>query len=95
MRRFVRSIIPMAITAAVTHFLMFLILGDILFTVACALVGQKWAALPYTLFLFLLQVGAILIVWRVRKPRDSEARRGVRGSDLHPSRRGGGLRGYL
>ena len=75
MRRFVRSIIPMAITAAVTHFLMFLILGDILFTVACALVGQKWAALPYTLFLFLLQVGAILIVWRVRKPRDSEARR--------------------
>ena len=72
MRRFVRSIIPMAITAAVTHFLMFLILGDILFTVACALVGQKWAALPYTLFLFLLQVGAILIVWRVRKPRDSE-----------------------
>lgn len=75
MRRFVKSIIPMAITAAVTHFLMFLILGDILFTVACALVGQKWASLPYTLFLFAVQVGAMLIVWRVRKPRDSEARR--------------------
>lgn len=52
-----------------------MILGDILFIVACALVGQKWAALPYTLFLFAVQVGAILIVWRIRKPRDSEARR--------------------
>ena len=75
MRRFVKAIIPMAVTAAVTHFLMFLILGDILYTVACALVGQKWAALPYTLFLFAVQVGAMMIVWRVRKPRDSEARR--------------------
>lgn len=75
MRRFVKAIIPMAVTAAVTHFLMFLILGDILFTVACAMVGQKWAALPYTLFLFAVQVVAVLIVWRVRKPRDSEARR--------------------
>ena len=65
----------MALTAVVTHFLMFLILGDILFTIACALVGQKWAALPYTLFLFIVQVGAILIVWRIRKPRDAEARR--------------------
>lgn len=75
MKRFVKAIIPMAITAAVTHFLMFLILGDILFTVACAMVGQKWAALPYTLFLFMVQVAAVLIVWRIRKPRDSEARR--------------------
>ncbi len=75
MRRFVKAIIPMAVTAAVTHFLMFLILGDILYTVACAMVGQKWAALPYTLFLFGVQVVAMLVVWRVRKPRDTEARR--------------------
>ena len=75
MRRFVKAIIPMAVTAAVTHFLMYLILGDILYTVACAMVGQKWAALPYTLFLFGVQVAAMLVVWRVRKPRDSEARR--------------------
>ena len=75
MRRFVKAIIPMAVTGAVTHFLVFLILGDILFTVACAMVGQKWAAIPYTLFLFAVQVGAVLIVWRIRKPRDSEARR--------------------
>ncbi len=75
MRRFVKAIIPMAVTAAVTHFVMFLVLGDILFTVACAMVGQKWAALPYTLFLFAVQVGAMLLVWRVRKPRDAEARR--------------------
>ena len=75
MKRFLQAIWPMALTAAVTHFLLFLILGDILFTVACALVGQKWALIPYTLFMFAVQVGATLIVWRVRKPRDSEARR--------------------
>lgn len=75
MRRFVKAIIPMAVTAAVTHFVMFLVLGDILYTVACALVGQKWAAIPYTLFLFAVQVGAMLLVWWVRKPRDSEAKR--------------------
>ncbi len=75
MKQFVKAIIPMAVTAAVTQFVMFLILGDILFTVACALVGQKWAAIPYTLFLFAVQMAAILIVWRVRKPRDAEARR--------------------
>ena len=75
MRRFVQAIWPMALTAAVTHFLLFLILGDILFTVACAMVGQKYAMLPYTLFFFAVQVAAILIVWRIRKPRDSEARR--------------------
>ena len=34
MRRFIKAMIPMAVTAAVTHFLLFLILGDILFTVA-------------------------------------------------------------
>ena len=75
MKRFLQAIWPMALTAAVTHFLLFLILGDILFTVACALVGQKWALIPYTLFFFAVHVGATLIVWRVRKPRDSEARR--------------------
>ena len=75
MKRFIHSIIPMAVTAAVTHFLLFLILGDILFTVACALVGQKWAILPYTLFMFAVEVGAMLLVWRIRKPRDGEARR--------------------
>ena len=75
MKRFIHSIIPMAVTAAVTHFLLFLILGDILFTVACALVGQKWAIIPYTLFMFAVEVGAMLLVWRIRKPRDGEARR--------------------
>ena len=65
----------MAVTAAVTHFLLFLILGDILLTLACALVGEKWAVIPYTLFFFAVQVAAILLVWRIRKPRDSEARR--------------------
>ena len=75
MRRFIKAMIPMAVTAAVTHFLLFLILGDILFTVACAMVGQKYAMIPYTLFFFAVQVAAILIVWRVRKPRDGEARR--------------------
>ena len=75
MRRFIKAMIPMAVTAAVTHFLLFLILGDILFTVACAMVGQKYAMIPYTLFFFAVQVGAILPVWWVRKARDSEARR--------------------
>ena len=75
MRRFVNALWPMALTAAVTHFLLFLILGDILLTVACAMVGQKYAMIPYTLFFFAVQVAAILVVWRVRKPRDSEARR--------------------
>ena len=75
MKRFVNALWPMALTAAVTHFLLFLILGDILLTVACAMVGQKYAMIPYTLFFFAVQVAAILIVWRVRKPRDSEARR--------------------
>jgi hypothetical protein len=75
MRWFVKTIIPMAVTAAVTHVLMFMVLGDILLTVSFAMVGEKWAALPYMFFLFAVQVGAILLVWRVRKPRDSEARR--------------------
>ena len=75
MKAFVKAIIPMAVTAAVTHFLLFLILGDILLTLACALVGEKWAVIPYTLFFFAVQVAAILLVWRIRKPRDSEARR--------------------
>ena len=75
MRRFIKAMIPMAVTAAVTHFLLFLILGDILFTVACAMVGQKYAMIPYTLFFFAVQVGAVLLVWWVRKARDSEARR--------------------
>ena len=86
MKRFVKAIIPMAVTAVVTQFVTSLILGDILFTVACALVGQKWAALPYTLFIFVLQVGATLIVWRVHKPRDAEARReylNLLGSDVY------------
>ena len=75
MRRFLNALWPMALTALMTHFLLFLILGDILFTVACAMVGQKYAMIPYTLFFFAVQVAAILIVWRVRKPRDNEARR--------------------
>ena len=75
MRRFIKAMIPMAVTAATTHILLFMVLGDILLTVSFALVGEKWAALPYMLFLFGVQVGAILPVWWVRKARDSEARR--------------------
>ena len=86
MRRFLNALWPMALTALVTHFLLFLILGDILFTVACAMVGQKYAMIPYTLFFFAVQVAAMLIVWRIRKPRDSEARReylNLLGSDAY------------
>lgn len=75
MRRFVKAVIPMAVTAVVTHIVLFMVLGDILLTVAFGMVGEKWAMIPYTLFFFAAQVGAVLIVWRVRKPRDAEARR--------------------
>ena len=75
MRRFLNALWPMALTAIVTHIMMVMVLGGILFTVASAMVGQKYAMLPYTLFIFAVQVGAVLVVWRVRKPRDAEARR--------------------
>ena len=75
MKRFFKALVPMAFTAFMTHLVLFLILGDILLTVAFALVGEKLAVLPYALFLFATQVGAMMIVWRVRKPRDAEARR--------------------
>ena len=75
MRRFVNALWPMALTAIVTHIVMVMVLGGILFTVASAMVGEKYAMLPYTLFIFAVQVGAVLVVWWVRKPRDAEARR--------------------
>ena len=75
MRRFLNALWPMALTAIVTHIVMVMVLGGILFTVASAMVGEKYAMLPYTLFIFAVQVGAVLVVWWVRKPRDGEARR--------------------
>ena len=75
MKRFVKAVVPMAVTAVVTHVVMFMVLGDILLTVAFSLVGERWAAIPYILLLFGVQVGAVLVVWRGRKARDSEARR--------------------
>ena len=75
MKRFFNALWPMAVAAIVTHIVMVMVLGGILYTVACAMVGQKYAMLPYSLFIFAVQVGAILIVWWVRKPRDAEARR--------------------
>ena len=75
MKRFLKAILPMAVTAVVTHVLMAMILGDILLTVSFALVGETWAILPYAFLLFGVQIGAVLIVWRIRKPRDSVARR--------------------
>lgn len=75
MKRFLKAILPLAVTAVVTHVLMAMILGDILLTVSFALVGETWAILPYAFFLFAVQIGAVMIVWRVRKPRDSAARR--------------------
>ena len=75
MRRFLNALWPMALTAIVTHIVMVMVLGGILFTVASAMVGEKYAMLPYTLFIFAVQVGAVLVVWWVRKPRDAEARR--------------------
>ena len=75
MRRFLNALWPMALTAIVTHIVMVMVLGGILYTVACAMVGEKLAMLPYTLLIFAVQVGAVLVVWWVRKPRDGEARR--------------------
>ncbi len=75
MKRFLKTILPMAVTAVVTHVLMAMILRDILLTVSFALVGETWAILPYAFLLFAVQIGAMMIVWRVRKPRDSVARR--------------------
>lgn len=75
MKRFVRSLVPMAVVAVVTHVVMFLVLNDILLTLSFAIAGERWAALPYQLLVLGVQIGAVLVVWRVRKPRDSEARR--------------------
>ena len=75
MRRFLNALWPMALTAIVTHIVMVMVLGGILYTVACAMVGEKLAMIPYTLLIFAVQVGAVLVVWWVRKPRDGEARR--------------------
>ncbi len=89
MRRFMKAVLPMAAVAVATYFLMAIILSNILFTAACALVGQKLAQLPYILSILAVYAAAQLIAHRVRKLRDSEERReylAVLGSDVYDRR---------
>ena len=75
MKRFVKALIPMAVAAAVMYFLLGLILSDILYTVACALVGQEWASLHFILMILAAYIAVQLVSHRIQKTRQPEERR--------------------
>ena len=78
MDRFIKTIIPMTVTALVSHLLWAMLLDYLFISVAYSLVGDRgmlWVNIIQIILTLVGQVGAVMIVWRVRKPVNAVERR--------------------
>ncbi len=75
MRRLLPTLGTMLAIAASAYFLLYIIFKNVLLTVACAMVGQEHAFLPWLIFMTIFYIAIMLGAWTVIKGRDGTAKR--------------------